>query len=56
MKDIIKVIKFLENRGILLKGTTRKILIKKGDFSTFYRPLDQGNWFIINEKCTHTIS
>ena len=25
IKDIIKVIKSLENRGILLKGTTRKI-------------------------------
>ena len=25
LKSSIKVIKFLENRGILLKGTTRKI-------------------------------
>ena len=27
MKDIIKVIKSLENRGILLKGTTRSFQI-----------------------------
>ena len=35
IKDIMKVIKSLENRGILLKGTTRKILIK----NSFLRPL-----------------
>ena len=35
IKDIIKVIKFLEKRGILLKGTTKKSLIKKEDFSIF---------------------
>ena len=29
-KDIIKVIKSLENRGILLKGTTRKITGQEG--------------------------
>ena len=30
IQDIIKVIKSLENRGILLKGTTRKITSQKG--------------------------
>ena len=35
IKDIMKVIKALENRGILLKGNTRKILIKKEYFSIF---------------------
>ena len=35
LKDIIKVIKSLENREILLKTTTRKILVKKEDFSIF---------------------
>ena len=38
MKDVIKVIKSLENRGVLLKGTTKKLLVKKKDLSIF-RPL-----------------
>ena len=29
MKDVIKVIRSLENRGILLKGTTKKIKVKR---------------------------
>ena len=33
IKDIIKVIRSLENRGILLKETIRKITFKKEDFS-----------------------
>ena len=32
IKDILKVIKSLENREILLKGTTRKITSEKGGF------------------------
>ena len=39
MKYIIKVIKSLENRGILLKATTRKITIQEGGFLNFLRPL-----------------
>ena len=35
----MKVIKYLENRGILLKGTTRKITIKEGGFLNLIRPL-----------------
>ena len=36
MKDIIKIIKSLENREILLKGATRKLLVKKEmDFLIF---------------------
>ena len=31
-KDIAKVIKSLENRGILLKGSTRKITSQEGGF------------------------
>ena len=38
MKNI-KVIKFLENRGILLKGTTTKVTIQDGGFLKFLRPL-----------------
>ena len=33
IKDIIKEIKSLENRGILLEGTTKKIKVKKEDYS-----------------------
>ena len=32
IKDIIKVIKSLENRGISLKETARKIAVNKDDF------------------------
>ena len=35
----MKVIKSFENRGILLKGTTRKITIQEGRFLNFLRPL-----------------
>ena len=34
----MKVIKYLENRGILLKGTARKIASQRG-FLNFLRPL-----------------
>ena len=39
IKGIMKVIKSLENRGILLKGTTRKIIKQEGRFLNFLRPL-----------------
>ena len=39
IKDILKVIKSLENRGILLKGTTRKFTSQEGGFLNFLRPL-----------------
>ena len=35
----MKVFKFLENRGILLKGTTRKVSSQEARFLTFLRPL-----------------
>ena len=35
IKDIIKVIKSLENRGVLLKGTTRQITSQNEDFKIF---------------------
>ena len=38
-KCIIKVIKSLENRGILLKETTRKIINQEGGFFNYLRPL-----------------
>ena len=39
IKYIIKVTKSLDNRGILLKGTTRKITSQEGGFLNFLRPL-----------------
>ena len=33
----MKVIKFLENTGILLKGTTRKLTSQEGGFSSFLK-------------------
>ena len=38
-KDIIKIIKYSENRGILLKGTTTKIASQEGGFLNFLKPL-----------------
>ena len=35
----MKVIKSLENRGILLKGTTKKLLVKKEDLKKILRSL-----------------
>ena len=37
--DLMKVIKSLENRGILLKGTNRKVTSQEGGFLIFLRPL-----------------
>ena len=39
IKDIMKVIKSLENRRILLKETARKITSQEGGFLNFHRPL-----------------
>ena len=39
IKDIMKVIKSLENRGTLLKETTIKITSQEGRFLYFFRPL-----------------
>ena len=36
---IVKIIRSLENRGILLKGTIRKITSQDGEFLSFLRPL-----------------
>ena len=39
IKDIIKVIRYLENRGILLKGAIKKVTSQEGGFLNFLRPL-----------------
>ena len=39
IKDIINVIRSLEKRGILLVGTTRKMISQEGRFLNFLRPL-----------------
>ena len=38
IKDIIKVIKSLEKRGILLNETKRKIASQKGEVLNFLKP------------------
>ena len=43
IKYIIKVIRSLENRGISLKGTTRKITNQDGEFLNFVKPLMVGH-------------
>ena len=50
----MKVMKSLENRGILLKGTTKKLLVKKEDISFFFTI--NGSRFTINEKSTYASS
>ena len=35
IKNTIYVIRFIEKRGVLLKGTTKKVLLKTEDFSIF---------------------
>ena len=39
IKDTVKVISSLENRRLLLKGTTRKITSQEGGFLNFLKPL-----------------
>ena len=39
MKDIMKVTRSLENRGILLKGTTRKFTCQERGIFDFLRSL-----------------
>ena len=39
IKDTVKVISSLENRRLLLKGTTRKITRQEGGFRNFLKPL-----------------
>ena len=38
IKDFMKLIKSLENREILLKGTTRKTISQEGGFLNIFRP------------------
>ena len=39
IKDIVEVIRYLENRGILLKGTTKKMTSQDGELLNILRPL-----------------
>ena len=51
MKDIMKINKSLENRGIWWKGTSQQ-----ERFFNFLWPLLTVGWFTINEKCTYVCS
>ena len=54
VKDIIKVISFLGNRGILFEETTRIITNQIGGFFNFIRPLiSTGLHYYLNAFCYH---
>ena len=53
IKDITKVIKSLENRGTLLKGTTRKITSQEGGFLSFLGPLMTAGLPLMKSVLTH---
>ena len=53
IKDNMKVIKFLENREILLKGTDRKITSQEGGFLNFLRLLMTAGLPLV--KSVHTL-
>ena len=46
IKDIIKIIKSLENRGISLKGTTRNITSQEGVFLNFLKLLTTAGFLL----------
>ena len=48
----MKVIKSLENRGILLKSTTTKIACQEGGFLSFPRPLMTTALPLMNSRLT----
>ena len=53
IKDIMKVIKSLENRGTLLKETTTKITNQEGGFLNFLRPLIKVGLPLMKSVLTH---
>ena len=52
IKDIIKVIRSLENSGVLLKGTTKKITTQEEGFLNFLKPLIIASLPLINQRIT----
>ena len=52
IKNIIKVIKFLENRGFFLKGTTKKVTSQKGGFLNFLKPLTSDALLLMKNEFT----
>ena len=52
IKYIIKAIRSLENRGILLKGTSRKITSQEGGFLNFVKPLMLNGLAIKKDRLT----
>ena len=52
MKDIIKVIRSLENKGIFLKGAASKISNQEGGFLRFLKPLMSVGLSLINSLLT----
>ena len=52
IKDIMELIKSLENRGVLLKGTSTKSTSQEGGFLTFHRPLMIAGLLLIKSVLT----
>ena len=52
IKDIIKIISSLEHRGILLKGSTRKIASQEEGFLNFVRLLISVGLPLM-KRCSH---
>ena len=55
VKDIMKIIRYLKNRLILLKVTTRKMKSQERGLFNFLVSINE-SLSMINEKCIHTIS
>ena len=55
VKDIMKIIRYLKNRLILLKVTTRKMKSQERGLFNFLVSINE-SLSTINEKCIHTIS
>ena len=52
IRDIMRAIKTSENKGILLKGTTRKITSQEEGFLNFLRPLMTASLQLIKSVLT----
>ena len=55
IKDIVKGIKYLENKETSFKETTKKITSQEGGFVNFLRPLMTVG-LLLTKNCTYSIS
>ena len=52
IKEVMKVIKSFETRGLLLKGSTTKIATQEGGFFNFFTPLITAGFPLIKSMLT----